>query len=216
MITTRIIRASALVATVLPCVVAAQTTVPKPDDATMHVRLGGGVLTGGGPVGLVGFDWQPVHSRFSIRATADYSQHKLEYSNISPITGLPVRAQDCSGFCVDRVTRSLGGISLDAKYDLLTGRFRPYVFSGFGLYRASEKQFANAECRDSEFTCTMTPGEVHAFSQRSLIKSLHSGVGASLRVRGRIELFGEASWRALSNRYQAQDWNGPLTIGLRF
>jgi hypothetical protein len=47
---------------------------------------------------------------------------------------------------------------------------------------------------------------------------MHSGLGASLRLKGRLELYGEATWRAFKDGgfYPTRGWNGPTTIGFRF
>lgn len=217
MITTRIIRTSALLAILAPCVVDAQSVDTAIKQRSTHIRVAGGTLWGDGPVGLVGIDWQPVHSRFGIRATADFSQRSSHFMNFSPTTLTQVNAVDCTSFCLDRTKRSLGGVSVDAKYDLLTGRFRPYVFSGFGLYRSVDTQFSNADCHADQFNCTLTPGELHSFSNASFVGSLHSGLGASLRLKGRLEIFGEMTWRALDTQsFMSRDWHGPTIFGFRF
>ena len=217
MSTTRIIRGFALLATV-NCAVKAQTVDTTARTSATHIRVGGGTLWHDGGVGLVGLDWQPAHSRFGIRATADYSRRTTSYLNYSPETFLRTNAVDCTTFCTDRIRRSLSGVSVDAKYDLLTGRFRPYVFSGFGMYRSVDTQFMNADCSSDQFNCRLTPGELHPFTQKTFVASMQSGAGASLRIKGRFELYGELTWRALNGfgNYERQQWNGPTTFGFRF
>ena len=215
MITTRIIRTSALLAVLGAGAASAQSADTAAKPRNTHIRVGAGTLWGNGSVGLVGIDWQPVNSRFGIRATADFSQRSTQYFNISPTTGTLVNASECTNFCIDHMKRNLGGVSIDAKYDLLTGRFRPYVFSGFGLYRATDKQYANAACEN--FSCVLTPGQLHSFSQSSFVGSLHSGFGASLRLKGRLEVFGEAAFRAVNGgTFSSRSWKGPMIFGFRF
>jgi hypothetical protein len=221
MISTWTIRACSViaVAALVPHPSSAQSarSSPTAQDSTWrpHFRLGGGTVSGAGPMGLAGIDWQRQGSRFSLRATVDYSQRELRHPLFFNGDGSISSARDCTGYCIDRSTRKIGGASIDAKFDLLTGRFRPYVFSGFGLYRAVDTDYANAKCDNSQFQCVLTPGELHPNTFRSVPKALQAGLGTSFRI-GRIELFGEMSWRALSNRYQGQDWLGPTTFGIRF
>lgn len=215
MIPTRIIRGFVLLTTV-NCVVKAQSVDTTATPPTTHIRVGGGTMWGDGGVGLVGFDWQPAHSRLGIRATIDYSRRTTRFFNPSPLTGLPMSPVECTNLCVDRVRRTLEGVSLDARYDLLTGAFRPYVFSGFGLYRSVDTQFLNAKCGD--FSCSLTPGVLNEQRRELVHGAMQAGVGASVRIKGRFELYGEASWRALSGGSSLSNstWGGPTTIGFRF
>jgi hypothetical protein len=118
-------------------------------------------------------------------------------------------------FCSDRQISQVAGGSVEARLDLATGRLRPYLVSGVGLYQSIAKSHITARC-DVQFQCASTPGEFHWMRSQSLVPGLEAGLGASLRV-GSVDVFTEALVRSLRrDGSSGESWFTPLTIGVRF
>jgi hypothetical protein len=219
MVSTRIVRticALLLGSLVAPLPLAAQGTTASPDSGWKpHLRIGGGSVSNDGPFGLVGIELAKPGSRLSFRATADDHRHDVSYPARFTSDGQVARAIDCTTFCTDHERRTVAVLSLDAKFDLLTGRFRPYVFSGLGLGRTVSTLYVNAHCDADQFTCVLTPGEIHPFAHRAFAATLQAGVGASFRVRN-VQLFGEFGMRGVNQIDWRDGWMHPMSIGIRF
>jgi hypothetical protein len=225
MILTRIIRTCArkcvsalfVAAAITPTFLLAQSTTTRSDSGwTPHLRLGsGGSLSDDGPIGLIGVDFTRPGSRLTLRATADYSRRTLNYPFNSTSDGQLVSSRDCTTLCTDHERRTAAVFSVDASFDLLTGRFRPYVFSGVGLARTVNTTYLNADCSNAELSCTLTPGEIHPLVNRAVPISLQAGLGASFRV-GRAQLFAERGMRSINQTNRPLGWLSPFSIGIRF
>jgi hypothetical protein len=215
----RLWSAALTIAIVAPAIAAhAQTSTAAGHDTagrSFHLRLGGGMDVahpyGKTANGLIGVDWQPRASRFSLRMAADYSRRENHYDRL--LAGLP-NGCDADAYCLKSLVTELAGVSLDGRFDLMTTRLRPYVVSGVSLNRAMRADEANVRCDSGNFSCVRTPGEFAVFRQTTPALGLHAGVGLSLQV-GRAQLFTEFRVQTLTNTYYGSA-NKSMTLGIRF
>src|SRR5262245_2356191 len=165
-------------------VVAHAQTAPVGHDTagrSFHLRAGGGVdvapdqntKTGNA---LVGVDWQPRGSRFSLRMGVDYSRRA--FSNDRLLAEFP---ELCNGVCFKSLVTQLAGVSLDGRFDLMTTRLRPYVLSGASLNLAMRDDESNTRCA-ADAQCVRTPGKFHVLRQTTPALGLHTGVGLCFQV----------------------------------
>jgi hypothetical protein len=208
-----LLAATSLAALVLPAVVSAQA----PDSArgSVRVRMAAGV---DGRVyhgsqrtpaifGLVGLEWLAPRAPFSARLDVSYFRRSNDH-------GDPV-ARGCVEFCRYADRLEVLGLSLDGRYTFFArSAVRPYLLSGFGLYRTVNTVTANYTCTD--FSCTPTPDQKSTFSMSSIGLGLHSGIGLAVPIR-RSELSLEARFHlqqlgsGFQNRYTI-----PIVLGIRF
>jgi hypothetical protein len=215
----RLWSAALTIAIVAPAIAAhaqAAPAVVRQDTAgkSLHLRAGGGVdvtVRNGANTanGLIGVDWQPHRSRFSLRMGVDYSRRA--FNNDRLLAQFP---ELCNGICQKSVTTQLAGVSLDGRFDLMTTRLRPYLVSGASQNLAMRDDEANMRCDDDAFQCVRTPGEFHILRQTTPTLGLHAGVGLSLQV-GRSQLFTEFRVQTLTNAYYGSG-NKPMMLGIRF
>jgi hypothetical protein len=181
---------------------------------SFHLRLGGGIDVEANPNvksanALIGVDWQPRGSRFSLRMGADYSRRETN-SDWMPADFATL----CNGVCFKSLVTQLAGVSLDGRFDLMTTRLRPYVLSGASLNFAMRDDELNARCDNDVSFCVRTPGEFHVLRQTTPALGLHTGVGLSFQA-GRSQLFTEFRVQTLTNAYYGNG-NKPMTVGIRF
>ena len=179
---------------------------------SFHLRVGGGIDVEANPSvksanALIGVDWQPRGSRFSLRMGVDYSRRKTNNDRTA-------FSELCDGVCFKSLVTQLAGFSLDGRFDLMTTRLRPYVLSGASLNFAMRDDELNARCDNDAFQCVRTPGEFHVLRQTTPALGLHTGVGLSFQV-GRSQLFTEFRVQTLTNAYYGNG-NKPMTLGIRF
>jgi len=212
------LRSAALtIAIVAPAFAARAQTSSVGHDTTarvFHLRAGGGIDVAPdqntkSANALIGVDWQPRGSRFSLRMGVDYSRRA--WSNDRLLAEFP---ELCNGVCFRSRVTQLAGVSLDGRFDLMTRRLRPYVVSGASLNLAMRGDESNMRCADDAFQCVRTPGEFHVLRQTTPALGLHTGVGLSFQV-GRSQLFTEFRVQTLTNAYYGNG-NKPVTLGLRF
>ena len=205
------------IAIVAPAMAAlAQASPPVVHDTAVrsfHLRAGGGIDVAGNQNtksanALIGVDWQPRGSRFSLRAGVDYSRRAFTNRQLAEFPEL------CNAFCTKSSVTQLAGVSLDGRFDLMTTRLRPYVVSGVSLNLAIRDDESNLRCDTDAFQCVRTPGEFHLFRQTTPTLALHSGFGLSYQV-GRSQLFTEFRVQTLTDIYYGSG-NKPMTIGIRF
>jgi hypothetical protein len=214
------LRSAALtIAIVAPVMAAHAQTSPAAvghDTAgrSFHLRLGGGIAVsdqiGNTDNALIGVDWQPRNSRFSLRMGIDYSRRESNYERL-----LAEFPQMCDGLCTKSLVLQLAGVSLDGRFDLMTTRLRPYVVSGISVNRAMRDDEGNMQC-DANWLCVQTPPGQFAVIHRTAAPALgmHGGAGLSLQV-GRSQLFTEFRYQILKNPYWGNE-NKPMMLGVRF
>lgn len=176
-------------------------------DRSFHLRVGGGTDVADGQNtnstnALVGVDWEPRGTRFSLRTAVNYSRRAFNNERRES-------AELCINYCMKSATQ-LVGVSLDGRFDLMSSRLRPYLVSGVSLNRATLDGEWNLRCDNNG--CVQTPGEFTVFRRTSMAGALHSGLGLSFQV-GRSELFTEFRYQMVSNGFGT---NNPMTLGIRF
>ena len=178
-----------------------------------HLRAAGGIAIGdhiaNTPNALIGVDWQPRGSQFSLRMGVDYSRKEFNYDQIFA---------DFDRFCADGICEKsrvwqLAGVSLDGRFDIITTRLRPYVVSGVSLNRAVSDVEANHRC-DNNVCVRMPPGQFALSHETAGTWGVHAGGGLSLQV-GHAELFTELRFHVLKEPYWGNE-NKPMMLGVRF
>jgi hypothetical protein len=199
-----------LAALSLPAFASAQA--PDSSRSSIRVRAAGGVDLGigdtypwlGSVVGVLGLEWLHPRAPFSTRLDLSYFRDARDYGDVS---------EACAPFCRYAERFEMLGLSIDGRYTFLSRRpVRPYLLSGFGLYRSTTTVTASYTCRMN--TCTATPGERSTFSTSSLAPGLHAGFGFAVPIR-RSELSLEFRFQQLTSgiRY---GHTVPITLGIRF
>jgi len=212
------LRSAALTfAIVAPAVVAHAQTSPATvvhDTAgrSFHFRAGAGIdatkdqyITAAN--GMIGVDWQPRGSRFSLRMDVDY--YRRTYNFAQQLAQPPGRCDVI--LCTKSVVFQIPGVSLDGRFDLMTTRLRPYVVSGISLNRVVADNESNRRC--DSFSCVITPGEFNVRRSTNTTLGLHSAVGLSFQV-GRSQLFTEFRLQRLTIGNFRDEYK-PMTFGIR-
>jgi len=201
--------AASVAASLMPTTSVAQA----PDSAKrggLHARLAGGVdamLYDGSQrvpsvFGLVGVEWLHPRAPFSARFDLSYFRRDRDFGD-----------RECGGYCVYADRYAVAGVSLDGRYTFFhRAPMRPYLVSGFGLYRSTLAWTANVVCADN--TCTATPGQRSTIRDASLGLGLHAGFGFAFAIR-RSELTLEFLFREHTASFR-QGHNMPVTLGIRF
>src|SRR5262245_16487219 len=195
----RLLSVALTIAIVAPIFAARAQTSPAGHDTAVrsfHLRAGGGVDVADGrninsANALVGVDWQPRGSRFSVRTAVNY--YRQEFA--APCSNPGVQ-------CLRSFAAQLAGVSLDGRFDLMSSRLRPYVVSGVSLNRGM---------RESEWNVT-TPEGFTVLRRISMAGALHSGLGLSFQA-GRSQLFTEFRYQMVTNEFGTKK---PMTLGIRF
>jgi hypothetical protein len=211
--TVSLLAGASLAASVLPIAASAQTA----DSArgSVRVRVAGGVdgrLYDGSQrtpavFGLAGLEWLAPRAPFSARLDLSYFRRSDDHGDPA--------ASGCVEWCRYADRFEALGVSLDGRYTFFArSAVRPYLLSGFGLYRTVNTVTANYTCTD--FSCTPTPDQKSTFSMSSIGLGLHSGIGLAVPIR-RSELSLEARFHlqqlgsGFQNRYTI-----PIVLGIRF
>jgi hypothetical protein len=205
--------ATSLAALALPTVASAQA----PDSArgSVRVRVAAGVdlrLYRGSQeiapiVGLAGIEWLAPRAPFSARLDVSYFRRSADYAFDQRV------APGCVELCTGADRYEMLGVSLDGRYTFFArSAVRPYLLSGFGLYRAVHTVTANYTC--AEFSCTSTPDQKSTFRTSSIGLGLHSGIGLAIPIR-RSELSLEFRFRQLLSGLR-DGYSLPIVLGIRF
>jgi hypothetical protein len=211
------LRSAALtIALAAPAVAAHAQTPPVGHDTagrSLHLRAGGGIdaakdqyITAANA--LVGVEWQPRGSRFSLRMDGDYYRRTYNYDQ--QLAQPPGRCDVI--LCTKSVVLQIPGVSLDGRFDLMTTRLRPYVVSGVSLNRVVSDAESNRRC--DSFSCAITPGEFNVSRSTNMTLGLHSGLGLSYQA-GRSQLFAEFRLQRLTIGGYRDEYK-PMTFGIRF
>jgi hypothetical protein len=209
--TVSLLAATSLAASVVPTGASAQAA----DSAkgSVRVRVAAGVdlrLYRGSqatpPIfGLVGLEWLAPRAPFSARLDVSYFRRSNDYR----FQGVP----GCVELCAGAQRFEMLGLSLDGRYTFFArSAVRPYLLSGFGLYRTVNTVTANYTC--AEFSCTPTPDQRSTFTTSSIGLGLHSGIGLAVPIR-RSELSLEFRFQQLSSGLR-QGYTLPIVLGIRF
>lgn len=147
--------------------------------------IGTGFDAIGGAHGAYGLSFQAGYvrqvNRFGIRLGATYVERDGEYSPGS----------------FERLR--LVGANAELSYDLATGRFRPYVLGGLGLYRISTTHISPAS----------------AFPVDGVSPAVIGGLGFRYRI-GKIDVFAEGRVHGFTSKINCGCFVTPITFGLRF
>ena len=213
------LRSAALtLAIVAPALAAHAQPSPSPvghdtGGRAFHLRAGGGIdaakdqyITAAN--GLIGVDWQPRGSRFSLRMDVDYYRRTYNYEQ--QLAQPPGRCDVI--LCVKSVVLQIPGVSLDGRFDLMTTRLRPYVVSGISLNRVVSDAESNRRC--DNVSCAITPGEFNVSRSTNMTLGLHSGLGLSYQV-GRSQVFTEFRLQRLTIGSYRDEYK-PMAFGIRF
>jgi hypothetical protein len=179
--------------------------------SSIRVRVAGGVdlgiadsyLAGRSAIGMLGLEWLHPKAPFSARLDLSYLRDSRDYGE-----GLA----SCEWPCRYAERHDMLGLSLDGRYTFLSrSPVRPYLLSGFGLYRSTSSVIANYSCDLT--TCVGRP-ERATFSNSSLGLGLHAGFGVAVPIR-RTELSLEFRFQQLTSgiRY---GHTVPILVGIRF
>ena len=199
--------AAGAAASALPAVATAQA--PDSSRSSVRVRVAGGVdlgigdsyLAGRSGVGMLGLEWLHPRAPFSARLDLSYLRDSRDYD----VAG-------CEGPCRYADRYELLGLSLDGRYTFLSrSPVRPYLLSGFGLYRSTTTVTANFTCDLT--TCVGSPGPT-TFSNSSLGLGLHAGFGVAVPIR-RSELSLELRFQHLTSGIR-NGYRVPVLLGIRF
>ena len=210
------LRSAALtIAIVAPVMAARAQSSPVGHDTaarSFHLRAGGGIDVAAdqntkSANALIGVDWQPRGSRFSLRMGVDYSRRA--FNNDQQLAEFP---QLCNAVCTRSVVWQIPGVLLDGRFDLMTTRLRPYVVSGVSLNRVVAHNESNMRC--DSFSCVITPGEFNVSRSANMTLGLHSGIGLSYQL-GRAQLFTEFRLQRLTIGNFRDEYK-PMTLGIRF
>jgi hypothetical protein len=151
---------------------------------------------------LAGLEW--VHPRAPFSARFDLSYFRRDIERERP---------DCANLCVYSSRFAVVGLSADGRYTFRSrAAIRPYVASGFGLYRTASVGTNNLVC--SQFGCEVSPTQRTTLRSTDLGLGLHAGFGFAFPIR-RSELTLEFLLRQQSAGYQQRP-TMPVTLGIRF
>jgi hypothetical protein len=210
--------AALIIALVAPALAAHAQTSPAVvgHDAaakSFHLRAGSGIALADRVANtanaLIGVDWQPRGSQFSLRMGIDYSRREWNYDQIFADFD-----RSCAGgICEKSRVLQLAGVSLDGRFDIMTRRFRPYVVGGVSLNRATSDVDSNHQC-DNNDCVRMPPGQFALSHETVGTWGIHSGVGLSVQV-GPSQLFAELRFHVLKEPYWGNE-NRPMMLGVRF
>jgi hypothetical protein len=112
------------------------------------------------------------------------------------------------------------GLLLGATYQFRRAeRVRPYLLSGLGVYH-TRRRFREVYYIDTcpvEMLCTQdfVPPLPERPAGRSTDLGMHAGIGTTVRIVSRLELFAEARFHLVDEELTARRF-APLTLGLRF
>jgi hypothetical protein len=152
--------------------------------------------------GVAGLEWLHPHAPFSARFDLTYFRRDRE---------LPDR--ECGGYCVYASRYAVTGLAVDGRYTFRQrAAVRPYLVSGFGLYRSTQASITNFVCRDS--TCTTSPDGRDTQRVTTTGLGLDAGFGFAFPIR-RSELTLEFLFRQQAAGYR-QGATMPITLGVRF
>jgi hypothetical protein len=171
----------------------------------VDLGIGDSYLSGPSALGILGLEWLHPRAPFSARLDLSYFRHTQEYDQ----AGLG----GCDEICryADRYEKL--GLSLDGRYTFFSRRaVRPYLLSGFGLYRSASTVTANYTCALT--TCVATPGELRTFTNSSFGLGLHGGLGLAVPVR-RSEISLELRFQQLTSGPR-HGYTLPILLGIRF
>jgi hypothetical protein len=200
-----------LAASSLPAVVSAQA--PDSSKSSVRFRFAGGVdlgigdsfLSGRSALGLVGLEWLHGRAPFSARLDLSYFRDAQDYDQ----AGLG----GCERICRYADRYEMLGLSLDGRYTFFSARaVRPYLLSGFGLYRSARTGTANFTCELT--TCVSTPGARSTFTTSSFGLGLHGGLGLAVPIR-RSEISLELRFQQLTSGFR-YGHTVPILLGVRF
>jgi hypothetical protein len=191
--------------------VPASAQAPDSSRSSIRVRVAGGVdlgigdsyLGGRSGLGVLGLEWLHPRAPFSARLDFSYLRDSRDYGEGLGTCEWPCRYAD---------RYEMLGLSLDGRYTFLSrSPVRPYLLSGFGLYRSTSTVTANYTCELT--TCVRSP-ERTTFSNSSLGLGLHAGFGVAVPIR-RAELSLEFRFQQLTSGVR-HGHTVPIMLGIRF
>ncbi len=188
---------------------AAQAPADTSRASAWHVRLSAGPdvryssTSGFGTIGIE----RERDSRIGLRLNAEYYSRVQRYADF-------VLNSCGTGICTTRSRLGFTGLSADGRFNLLTGRIRPYVVSGLGVYRSISVHHTNFRCGD-DFSCVLTPGELSDMKQSTFGLGMHAGFGLSMQWRG-AQIFTESRYQSVMDGMTRGAFAMPVTLGIRF
>lgn len=137
---------------------------------------------------IFGVDY-PISNRFAAQLTVEYS--RLPYQSRALYPGIDLRS-----------TAEVLSIGLQGKYALTTGRFRPYLIAGIspGLVRSPS------------ITSVPDPSLLLVGYANEWRLLLRAGIGADIRLSGKLLLFSEALYTTTAVKGPALI---PVRVGIR-
>ena len=143
---------------------------------SFHLRAAGGIAIGdhiaNTPNALIGVDWRPRGSQFSLRMGVDYSRKEFNYDQLFA----DFDRLCAGGICEKSRVWQLAGVSLDGRFDIMTTRLRPYLVSGVSRNRAVSDVESNYRC-DLNTCVRMPPGQFALSHETAGTWGIHAGGG---------------------------------------
>jgi hypothetical protein len=193
----------------------ARAQAPGTSRSAVRLRVAGGMDLGIGDsffagrsgLGILGLEWLHPRAPFSARLDLSYFRREHDFGD--------QEALGCTGYCRFGERHDILGISLDGRYTFFSrARIRPFLASGFGLYRSTITTTTNWRCDESN--CVITPGERHDLSTSTLGLGLHTGLGFAVPIH-RSELSLELRLQQLSGQPGGYSrYTVPILFGIRF